>query len=168
MGDIVERRTVRVRVACTLMLAVATVSSLAPSRTATASVAADERVSVRTDLRRELFRMTNGFRERHDRRAVDLARRICRYATRHSTRMARKGFIFHSTDAQLRDALRGTGWRARGENVGVGSSLDAVQRAFIGSDPHRANILRRAFDHAAVGVVRDDGRVWATVVFYGR
>jgi uncharacterized protein YkwD len=54
-----------------------------------------------------------------------------------------------------------------GENVGVGDSLDDLEDAFMASAVHRHNILARTYDHAAVGVVIEDGRVWVTVVFYG-
>jgi uncharacterized protein YkwD len=51
--------------------------------------------------------------------------------------------------------------------VGVGDSLDDLEDAFMASAVHRHNILARTYDHAAVGVVIEDGRVWVTVVFYG-
>jgi uncharacterized protein YkwD len=35
------------------------------------------------------------------------------------------------------------------------------------STPHRRNILRAAFDHAAVGVIHSNGSYWVTVIFYG-
>jgi uncharacterized protein YkwD len=37
----------------------------------------------------------------------------------------------------------------------------------MASDVHRHNILAHTYDHAAVGIVIEDGRVWVTVVFYG-
>jgi uncharacterized protein YkwD len=51
--------------------------------------------------------------------------------------------------------------------VGVGSTLESLEDAFMDSKKHRQNILRREFLHAAVGVVREDGRLWVTVIFYG-
>jgi uncharacterized protein YkwD len=38
---------------------------------------------------------------------------------------------------------------------------------FMESKPHRRNILRRGYDHAAVGVVKSDGSLWVTTIFYG-
>jgi uncharacterized protein YkwD len=35
------------------------------------------------------------------------------------------------------------------------------------SRPHRKNILRTTFDHAAVGVIHSNGSLWVTVIFYG-
>jgi uncharacterized protein YkwD len=81
--------------------------------------------------------------------------------------MARSGYIFHSTEGQLRRALGGYDWSFGGENVGVGGSLESLQDAFMASRPHRQNILRRAYERIAVGIVRADGRIWVTVIFYG-
>jgi uncharacterized protein YkwD len=80
--------------------------------------------------------------------------------------MADLGYIFHSGDAQLREALAGSGWAAAGENVGVGASLEEVQGAFMHSAPHRDNVLDRSYDHVAVGVARAHGMVWVTAIFY--
>ena len=81
--------------------------------------------------------------------------------------MARKGYIFHSTEAELRRALGDGNWSIGGENVGVGGSLESLEDAFMASKLHRENILRKSFDHMAVGIVRDDGAIWITVIFYG-
>jgi uncharacterized protein YkwD len=35
------------------------------------------------------------------------------------------------------------------------------------SAPHRRNVLRRGYDHAAVGVVKAGGSFWVTTIFYG-
>jgi uncharacterized protein YkwD len=81
--------------------------------------------------------------------------------------MADAGYLFHSTDEQLVDALKGRDWSLGGENVGMGSSLDGLEGAFMDSKPHRKNILRKAYDHAAVGIAKVDGTYWVTVIFYG-
>jgi len=121
----------------------------------------------RTEMRADFLDLTNEDRARHDREALRLARALSRYATHHSRAMADRGFLFHSSEDDLRAALEGTEWAAAGENVGVGDSLDDLEAAFMASDVHRHNILARTYEHAAVGIVIDDGRVWVTVVFYG-
>lgn len=121
----------------------------------------------RAGLRDELLALTNADRDRYERRALDLARSISRYATRHSRRMAQRGELFHSSWDRLARELEGTGWQVAGENVGMGPTVDVVQEAFMQSGPHRRNVLLRAFDHAAIGVVESGGSVWITVVFYG-
>jgi uncharacterized protein YkwD len=120
-----------------------------------------------TEMRGDFLDLTNEDRVENDRRALRLARILSRYATRHSRAMADRGFIFHSSEDDLRAALDGTDWAAAGENVGVGDSLGDLQDAFMASTVHRHNVLARTYDHAAVGIVVDDGRYWVTVVFYG-
>ena len=121
----------------------------------------------RTEMRADFLDLTNDDRARHDREALRLARALSRYATHHSRAMADRGFLFHSSEDDLRAALEGTEWAAAGENVGVGDSLDDLEDAFMASEVHRHNILARTYDHAAVGIVIEHGRVWVTVVFYG-
>jgi uncharacterized protein YkwD len=54
------------------------------------------------------------------------------------------------------------------ENVGYGSSVDAVHQHLMASSRHRANILRTDVTHAAVGVaVSGDGRTWVVQLFMG-
>ena len=115
--------------------------------------------------RSEMFQLTNEARERKDRDLLKLDRQLSRYAVRHSRAMADEGELFHSRD--LAEVLEGRDWSMGGENVGVGSSLDDLQAAFMASKVHRSNILKRGYDHAAVGVVESDGNFWVTVIFYG-
>jgi uncharacterized protein YkwD len=121
----------------------------------------------RAEMRGDFLDLTNEDRAEHDREALRLARVLSRYATHHTRAMADRGFLFHSSEDDLRAALEGTEWTVAGENVGVGDSLDDLEDAFMASAVHRHNILARTYDHAAVGVVIEDGRVWVTVVFYG-
>lgn len=132
---------------------------------ASASTAAAQ--GSRTAMRADFLDLTNDDRAEHDRQALRFARVLSRYATHQSRAMADRGFIFHSSEDALRAALEGTEWTVAGENVGVGDSLDDLEDAFMASTVHRHNILARTYDHAAVGVVVEDGRVWVTVVFYG-
>ena len=67
-----------------------------------------------------------------------------------SEQMARNGRISHSN---LTSGLP-AGWQMAGENVGCGSSLASIERSFMNSSGHRANILNRSYTHAANGVAR--------------
>ena len=78
--------------------------------------------------------------------------------------MAYKYTLFHSTS--LGSLV--TRWKTLGENVGYAGSVKKVHRAFMNSAGHRANILRSAYRHIGVGVVKKGGRIWATVVFESR
>jgi uncharacterized protein YkwD len=117
--------------------------------------------------RRHMLALTNTDRTYHDRSALSFAERLAAYAKSHSEQMAAKGYIYHSTGDELREALEGYKWELGGENVGVGASLESLEDAFMASEAHRKNILRRLYDHAAVGIARSDDRIWITVIFYG-
>ncbi len=83
-------------------------------------------------------------------------------ARRHSQEMASQGRIYHN--AELGSEV--SGWRSLGENVGKGPSVDSLHEAFMASEPHRENILDRAFTQVGVGVsVTADGIIYVTEVF---
>jgi uncharacterized protein YkwD len=61
------------------------------------------------------------------------------------------------------------GWCAAAENVGRGYSLEQIHRAFLGSPPHRANILTGRFTHIGVGVATDaNGEIFVVQAFQDR
>ncbi len=126
-----------------------------------------ERATASSDHRRRahMLTLTNNDRAQRDKAALKLDAALSRYAKHHSRQMATKGYLFHTTD--LVSKLKGFDWSIGGENVGVGSTLDGLEGAFMNSPPHRKNILRTAFDHAAVGVIHSNGSFWVTVIFYG-
>ena len=102
-------------------------------------------------------------RTRHNARvpAIRVCADLTEVAQRWSRRMASSGSLGHNPRA--RDEI--SGWRAWGENVGVGSSVDVVHGALEKSAAHRANMVSSSFLHAGVGVARGGGRVWVTQVF---
>ena len=112
-----------------------------------------------------MLSLTNDDRAQRDKAALKLNAALSSYAKHHSRQMATKGYLFHTAD--LPSKLKGFDWSIGGENVGVGSTLDGLEGAFMNSPPHRKNILRTAFDHAAVGVIHSNGSFWVTVIFYG-
>ena len=123
------------------------------------------RAGASTTREERMLAITNRSRADNGRRALDLDARLSRYAKRHSRDMAEAGYLFHTED--LAGRLKDVDWSMGGENVGVGPSLRDVQGSFMGSTPHRRNILQKRFDHAAIGIVKSDGTLWVTVIFYG-
>jgi len=121
----------------------------------------------RVGPRRHMLALTNTDRANHDRHALTFNERLSHYAKAHSQAMADRGYLFHSTGDQLLAALAGYDWELGGENIGVGGSLEGLEEAFMASPPHRENLLRRVYEHAAFGIVRQDDRTWITVIFYG-
>src|SRR5438309_11760956 len=57
-------------------------------------------------------------------------------------------------------------WSHVGENVGVGPSVSAIQRAFMASSPHRANILNSDYTQVGIGTARGtDGKLYVDELF---
>jgi uncharacterized protein YkwD len=118
--------------------------------------------------RHELFDRTNGSRDAYGRADVRIDRDMSRLVRRHSAWMARTGTFKHTADP-AKSYLQGVQWHCWGENIAMsGGSMRDVQKAFMHSPDHKANILDPCFRHVAIGVVRDDdGTAWVTVFFYG-
>jgi len=118
--------------------------------------------------RTRMYRATNQSRTNHSVKKVDIRYRISKLVRKHSVAMAKKGSLFHTGDPDGK-YLDGINWSTWGENVGVtGGTIAGLERAFMDSAPHRANILNEDFHRVAVGTYRDDdGLLWVTVFFYG-
>lgn len=68
-------------------------------------------------------------------------------------------------DLVVRAGQAGAHFRAVAENVAMAGSLDGLQRAWMKSPLHRANILDPRMDHVGVGLVERDGYWYGAVVF---
>lgn len=76
-----------------------------------------------------------------------------------SSNLARTATLAH--DAGL--ATDVSGWTKLAENVGTGSTVNAVWNAFLASPGHFANLIDPDMTHLGVGTVRDSaGRLWTT------
>ena len=118
-----------------------------------------------TPRRDHMFRLMNETREAHHTRRLFLDKRLSWIARQHSKQMAGSGYIFHSRS--LTSPLRTVRWTIAGENVGYGSTVCSLFRAFMNSAPHRENILRKSFHRVGLGLYRKHGYIWATMIFYG-
>ena len=78
-----------------------------------------------------------------------------------ANRLASEGRMYHST---LRDGIR-VRWCSLGENVGYGSSVASVERAYMNSPHHRANILNTKWNGVGVGYATRGARVYTVHVF---
>lgn len=154
-ASVTSRRSLSTAVA--LLLVVPLVLAYAPHRAEAAKTAG----------RVHMLSLTNQAREQRNKTDLALNDRLSHLAKKHSRAMAKRGHLFHTDSATLIHALRNYSWSLGGENVGVGSTLGGLQKAFMHSKEHRRNILRERFSHAAIGVFHSDGRLWVTVIFYG-
>jgi uncharacterized protein YkwD len=113
---------------------------------------------------RKLATLTNRARINHDRRRLKVSDALSKAARVHSRRMARRGYLFHNTLAGF-ESLLGGSWNRIGENVGSGSRVRQIHRAFMDSPAHRDNILATGWRKLGTGTVRRDGVLWVTVLF---
>ncbi|MFL5790704.1 MAG: CAP domain-containing protein [Actinomycetota bacterium] len=117
--------------------------------------------------RHAMYKATNVSRDRFGRYNVAINRTMSKVALKHSRWMARNDALDHTSDPAAA-YLKGIGWHCWGENIAVsGGTIGDVEKAFMASPEHRANILNSCFKHVAIGATRVDGTLWVTVFFYG-
>lgn len=102
-------------------------------------------------------------RRAESRGRLQLDPELTKVARRHSREMTAKNLLQHTDTATFR--RRVTNWTLLGENVGVGSTVESLHRAFMASASHRDNILFGSFRHIGIGTRERRGRLWVTVVF---
>ncbi|HEV3474100.1 MAG TPA: CAP domain-containing protein [Actinomycetota bacterium] len=139
-----------------LLLAALLLFGLLPAQPALAADATAE-----SQMRQRI----NSARTARHRVKLKMNSKMVSVARQHSAKMAGAGQIFHNES--LSGDLTGMSWSVAGENVGVGGSIPELHGAFMRSPPHRANVLKRAYNRVGVGVVVASERIWITVVFAG-
>lgn len=78
-----------------------------------------------------------------------------------ANKLAKENRLYHST---LSQGITGC-WRNLGENVGYGSSVQAVQNQFMASRDHKANAISRTWNGVGIGVAKNGNRVFVVQVF---
>jgi uncharacterized protein YkwD len=124
---------------------------------------ADSRCYKYRDAERAFVRKMNRARGNAGKVRLSLDPEAGKVARRHAAEMAGKNLLHHTPSTTLK--WRVTRWSVLGENVGVGSTVSSLHKAFMNSPAHKANILYSSFRHVGVGTVRKNGRLWVTVVF---
>lgn len=76
-------------------------------------------------------------------------------------KLARENTLYHSN---LPSGIN-VRWCALGENVGYGSTVAAVEKAYMNSPGHKANILNTTWNGVGVGYAKNGSRVF-TVQFF--
>lgn len=116
-----------------------------------------------SDAEGSMRKLINAERTERGRAPLAMNTRLVTVARQHSKRMADDGTIYHNEN--LSSQVRFCDPSQWGENVGMGASVGRLHDLFMGSAPHRKNILKGAFDRVGVGIVRRDGTLFVTVVF---
>ncbi|HEX9775889.1 MAG TPA: CAP domain-containing protein [Actinomycetota bacterium] len=111
---------------------------------------------------KKMARLINRARVEHGLPKVRIVGGLSDVARKHSRKMRSEAEIFHS---ELGAVLSSFNWSVAGENVGVGSGVWKLHKAFMNSPGHRANILEDGYRKVGIGFVRDgDGRAYVTVM----
>jgi uncharacterized protein YkwD len=147
------RRSPRLPAAAALCTAILLITLIGPTP-ADAAIRAEHR----------MFRLVNRDRHSHGVFALRRSASASRLARRHSRKMAREHQYFDS--ACLDCIRRNHGWTWIGENAGYATTVRAMNRWFMHSPPHRANILSTHFTRVGIGIVRAGRYVWVTEIFY--
>jgi uncharacterized protein YkwD len=124
------------------------------------------------EAERELLVLVN--RDRAAAGLPELTRdaRLQEIARSHSREMARKGEVVHVSDKtggavdRVRAADLSPMPRTLAENVGRAFSTAEVERAFMGSPGHRANILNTAITHVGIGVALGQAEGGVVPIFF--
>ena len=66
--------------------------------------------------------------------------------------------------SRIPNGSRSSRWCAVAENVGVGGSQTIVHNAFLGSGPHKANMIGN-YDRVGTGVAYGRGQVWVVQIY---
>jgi uncharacterized protein YkwD len=110
----------------------------------------------------DLLRSTNNLRAMVHRSRLQTSTTLARLAHDHARSMAakRRG-LWHTNIAP-----RVRGWAWLGQNVGYGPTVASLQRAFLHSPGHRANMFYRHANRVGIGAWCDGrGTLWVAVNF---
>jgi len=133
----------------TLALVAATTTLIGPSP-----------ASAATTRESRLIAKINATRVAHGLRPLQIRSDLMTAAKRHTRSMADTQTLFHTASFNGLCC-----WSLMAENVGYGFSVSGLHQQFMGSAPHRANILNPQLRQVGVGIVSSGGALWVTEVF---
>lgn len=116
---------------------------------------------------RQAFSATNAQRDRHDRPELRTQDCVQRFARDQARRMARQELMFHQ---DLGPIVRRCGLSTVGENVASGfdTGRSVVNRGWMHSEGHRANILDPRFRLMGIGARQGRDGTWYVAQVFGR
>jgi hypothetical protein len=90
-------------------------------------------------------------------------------ARQHARLMAKHKTLAHRLDDEIplgeRAARAGARFSQVGENIAAGPEREPIHTGWMHSPGHRANILNATFNALGVGVIEEDGELWAVEDF---
>jgi uncharacterized protein YkwD len=125
-----------------------------------------------TDDEKEVLTLVNKEREKAGLPPLKANPVLCKVARAHSANIVKQMKPDHVLDGKsFADRIKDAGYRARlaGENIGFGRgnwTAQGIVNWWMGSKPHRENILHKEFTEIGVGGAQTDkGEVYFTLVF---
>jgi hypothetical protein len=121
------------------------------------------------DDARRIFDLTNQNRVEQGLPALRWDAALASAAQAHADRMVRQRILSHQLpgepDLMERATSAGAHYSAIAENIATGPNPDAIEREWMHSPPHRANILDSKMDALGVAVARLGGSLYAVEDF---
>jgi uncharacterized protein YkwD len=120
----------------------------------------DQNVQSQTHKHRNehMLRLTNAARLAADAHRLRMSGAANKLAKDHSRKMAAADQLFHT------QKYRYSNWA---ENIGAGTNVYGLFKAFMHSHEHRVNMLNRRYSRVGIGFVKRSGVLWITMVFFG-
>jgi hypothetical protein len=118
---------------------------------------------------RHIFELTNQERIAHGLQPLAWDLSLASAAQAHAQLMASQEYLSHQYPGEpplsTRAAQPGTRFQVVAENIATAYSDDGVEKAWMSSPPHRANILDPRMNSLGVGVVEKNGMFYAVEDF---
>lgn len=116
-----------------------------------------------------IFQLTNQDREAQGLQPLHWDRPLAAAAAVHLDRMKDEKSLSHQypgePDLQARAAQAGAHFQAIAENIAMGPSVEAIERQWMTSVPHRQNILDPQMNAIGIAVVEKNGYLYAVEDF---
>jgi uncharacterized protein YkwD len=116
-----------------------------------------------------LFRMTNAVRSEQRLALLQWDDSLARAAQAHAELLAQNGRLAHEFPGEATLALRvaqaGVHFQTVAENIAEGPDIDAIQKGWMNSPPHRANILDARLNAVGFAVIQRGDLLYAVADF---
>jgi hypothetical protein len=126
-------------------------------------------VSAQESPEQQVMELANADRAQHGLAPLKWDAALADAASQHAQLMAQQAALSHQyagePDLVARGAAAGVHFRSIAENVALAPSPDALEREWMNSAPHRANILNPLMNSIGVGLVRRGGNYYAVEDF---
>lgn len=118
---------------------------------------------------RELLSVTNQDRAAYGLGPLRWSRELAQAALRHDEQMVERNELEHQfrgePDLPSRAGAAGAHFQTVAENIALGPSAVDIERQWMHSPPHRANILDPRLDSIGIALIRVGGTIWAVEDF---